>query len=152
MVAMLVLFWVGIVIEMIKNKKKQWYEGMIPLQRPPLSDIRRHGVLTLSTTKDDTTTPQDPDNGFCGVVFASHQHKPEQCKGDALHYSDKNFATHSFTSLGHATHNAQRACDGSEDSDEDFEEWGPIDRFRHICFYYWFDIRVFFDIRTKEHI
>ena len=33
MVAMLVLFWVGIVIEMIKNKKKQWYEGMIPLQR-----------------------------------------------------------------------------------------------------------------------
>ena len=47
----------------------------------------------------------------------SHQHKPEQCKGDALHYSDKNFAIHSFTPLGHATHNAQRACDGSEYSD-----------------------------------
>ena len=45
---------------------------------------------------------------------ASHQHKAKQCKGDALHYSDKNFAIHSFTSLGHATHHTERASDGGE--------------------------------------
>ena len=46
-----------------------------------------------------------------------HQHKPEQCKGNALHYSDKNFAIHSFTPLGHATHHTERARYGGEDCD-----------------------------------
>ena len=60
-------------------------------------------------------------------AMRSHQHKPEQYKGNTLHYSDKNFAIHSFTPLGHATHHTERACDGGEYGNQYLEQLAPIE-------------------------
>ena len=65
-------------------------------------------------------------SGYRKLSPTLHQHQGEQGEAETFQYSDKQFSVHSSTRLGHTAHHSERACDGGEYCDEDFEELFPV--------------------------
>ena len=59
---------------------------------------------------------------------SSHKDECDQCQPYAAQYTDEHV---SHSRLGHAAHDAERACDGGEHCDENFEDFTPVDILCH---------------------